>query len=162
MTDEKYSRRTALRLLAAGVATQPVLAACATLHRTASTPSRLSGRRLASVLVSPDRIIRHVVGLRPFRRSGFNVSVEHLDEKPIIHNYGHGGGGISLSWGTADLVLQHALSTTYRDAAVVGCGAVGLATARLLQDHGFTVNDLRPRSATEHHFEHRRSVLGAG
>jgi D-amino-acid oxidase len=152
MTDEKCSRRTALKLLAAGIATQPVLAACATLHRTPSTPSRLSGRRLASVLVSPDRIIRHVVGLRPFRRSGFNVSVEHLDEKPLIHNYGHGGGGISLSWGTADLVLQHALSTTYRDAAVVGCGAVGLATARLLQDHGFTVTiyarDLPPNTTS--------------
>lgn len=46
---------------------------------------------------------------------------------------------MSLSWGTAHLALQHALATPYRDVAVLGCGAVGLATARLLQDHGFTV-----------------------
>src|SRR6185295_4360376 len=70
---------------------------------------------------------------------GFNVSVESLGDKPVIHNYGHGGGGIALSWGTANLATQHALSLPHRDAAVIGCGAVGLATARLLQDHGFTV-----------------------
>jgi hypothetical protein len=97
-------------------------------------------------------VIRQVVGLRPFRRSGFNVSVEQLGDKPIIHNYGHGGGGIALSWGTAHLALQHALVTLHRDAAVLGCGAVGLATARLLQDHGFSVTiyarDLPPNTTS--------------
>ncbi|MDQ3998058.1 MAG: FAD-binding oxidoreductase [Gemmatimonadota bacterium] len=84
-------------------------------------------------------MIRHVAGLRPFRPSGFNVSIDSVGPKPIIHNYGHGGGGVSLSWGTAHLALQYALATPDRDVAVIGCGAVGLATARLLQDHGFTV-----------------------
>lgn len=104
------------------------------------------------MLVSPDRIIRHVAGLRPFRRSGFNVSVDQIGEKTLIHNYGHGGGGITLSWGTANLALEHALATEYRDAAVIGCGAVGLATARLLQDHGFVVTiyarDLPPNTTS--------------
>ena len=132
------SRRSAVKLLAYGAVAYPLLGACA---RTAVAPARVvpRGRRLARVLVSPDRVIRQVVGLRPFRRSGFNVSVAQLGAKPVIHNYGHGGGGISLSWGTAQLALEHALSLPHREAAVIGAGAVGLATARLLQDHGFAV-----------------------
>ena len=93
--------------------------------------------RLAPVLASPDRVIRQVVGLRPFRRSGFNVSVERVGDVTVVHNYGHGGGGISLSWGTAMLAVEHALATPHRVAAVLGAGVVGLSTARCLQDHGF-------------------------
>jgi D-amino-acid oxidase len=87
----------------------------------------------------PPRVIRHVAGLRPFRRTGFRVAAESWGDKTIVHNYGHGGGGISLSWGTAAMALELARATTHRKAAVIGCGAVGLATARLLQDAGFDV-----------------------
>ena len=62
-----------------------------------------------------------------------------MGEKLLIHNYGHGGGGVSLSWGSANLALTHALTSSSRGAAVLGAGAVGLASARLLQDHGFEV-----------------------
>jgi glycine/D-amino acid oxidase-like deaminating enzyme len=148
---QTYSRRAVLKYLALGIGAQPILSACSRL-RGARAPLALDTRRLAKVLVSRERVIRHVVGLRPFRRSGFNVSIAQLGDKAIIHNYGHGGGGISLSWGTADLALQHALATTHRDVAVLGCGAVGLATARLLQDHGFTVTiyarDLPPNTTS--------------
>jgi glycine/D-amino acid oxidase-like deaminating enzyme len=58
---------------------------------------------LTPVLVSPDREIRTVVGLRPYRPSGFVVRAEKLGEKLVIHNYGHGGAGITLSWGTSQL-----------------------------------------------------------
>jgi D-amino-acid oxidase len=94
---------------------------------------------LARVEVSPARVIRQVAGLRPFRASGFRVEPEPLGEKLLIHNYGHGGGGVSLSWGSANLALTHALTSSERRAAVLGAGAVGLASARLLQDHGFEV-----------------------
>lgn len=97
-------------------------------------------------------MIRQVAGLRPFRRSGFRVDVESLGDKTLVHNYGHGGGGISLSWGTAQLAAERASATTHRQAAVIGCGAVGLATARLLQDRGFTVTiyarDLPPNTTS--------------
>jgi glycine/D-amino acid oxidase-like deaminating enzyme len=132
-----YSRRSLLKLLAAGIASQPILAACASAVRTASGP--VSTRRLARVFVSPERVIRHVAGLRPFRPAGFRLAVESLGDRTLIHNYGHGGGGVSLSWGCAELAAQHALATPHRDAAVLGCGVIGLTTARLLQDRGFTV-----------------------
>jgi len=112
--------------------------------------SRLSGsrsavaaapvlRRLAPVLVSRERRIRQVVGHRPYRPSGFALRGEKLGDKLVVHNYGHGGGGISLSWGTAQLALEIARESPERRAAVVGCGAVGLASARVLQDAGFEV-----------------------
>ena len=98
-----------------------------------------SGQRIARVKVEPDRIIRIVTGLRPFRPSGFVVRGERLGGKTVVHNYGHGGCGVTLSWGTANLAVAEGLKTIHRRAAVLGCGAVGLATARLLQDHGFQV-----------------------
>lgn len=94
---------------------------------------------LGRVDVTEDRITRKIAGLRPFRPSGFAVGVERVGGKTVIHNYGHGGCGVTLSWGTADMAARLALETPYRDAAVIGCGAVGLATARLLQDRGFEV-----------------------
>lgn len=137
-SSQTYSRRTVLKWLAASVAAQPVLAACSTTLRGAA-PASTNTRRLARVLVSPERVIRHVAGLRPFRRCGFTVRTESLGDKPIIHNYGHGGGGVSLSCGCAHLATQAALATPYRDVAVLGCGVIGLTSARLLQDRGFTV-----------------------
>ncbi len=96
-------------------------------------------RRFAKVKVSPDRVIRTTVGLRPFRSSGFLVRGEQFDDKTVIHNYGHGSNGMSMSWGTGHLAMEEALKTGERTAAVIGCGAVGLATARLLQRQGLGV-----------------------
>jgi glycine/D-amino acid oxidase-like deaminating enzyme len=95
--------------------------------------------RLTPADVSWDRVIRTTVGLRPHRDSGFMVRVEKLDHKTVIHNYGHGGAGISLGWGTGQMAAEMALSHLDRKAAVIGCGAVGLSCARELQRRGFEV-----------------------
>ena len=113
--------------------------ACTARRAQIRTPGTPSARQFARVIVSPDRVIRTVVGLRPYRPSGFVVRRESIEEKTIIHNYGHGGGGVTLSWGTAHLAVEQALPTGARQMAVLGAGAVGLATARLLQEHGIEV-----------------------
>jgi glycine/D-amino acid oxidase-like deaminating enzyme len=95
--------------------------------------------RLTPVRVSHDRIIRATVGLRPHRPSGFVLRAEPLDGKTVIHNYGHGGAGMSLSWGTGQMAAELALAHQSRRAAVIGCGVVGLTTARQLQRRGFSV-----------------------
>lgn len=95
--------------------------------------------KLPKVNVQLDREIRTVVGLRPFRPSGFVVSGQKLDDKLVVHNYGHGGGGVTLSWGTGELACREVDRTGEKNVAVLGCGAVGLATARLLQERGCTV-----------------------
>ena len=93
--------------------------------------------QLAPVNVSADRIIRITVGLRPYRTSGFVVRTENIGDKVIVHNYGHGGAGITLSWGTAQLAADEAAKTGLHDCAVIGCGVVGLSTARILQQRGY-------------------------
>src|SRR6185436_6338704 len=50
-------------------------------------------RRFAPVKVARDRVIREVVGLRPYRPAGFVVETERLGNTLLIHNYGHGGAG---------------------------------------------------------------------
>src|SRR6478752_3010694 len=94
---------------------------------------------LPPVQVAADREIRTVVGLRPFRPSGFVVRAERLGDTLVVHNYGHGGAGITLSWGTSKLALDIGAPGHRGGVAVLGCGAVGLANARLLQEAGFDV-----------------------
>ena len=94
---------------------------------------------LPLINASWDRVIRTTVGLRPHRDSGFRLEPDKLDQKLLIHNYGHGGAGMSLSWGTGQIAAEIALAHTERRAAVVGCGVVGLTSARQLQRRGFDV-----------------------
>jgi glycine/D-amino acid oxidase-like deaminating enzyme len=94
-------------------------------------------RHFAPVNVSRDRVIREVVGLRPYRPSGFIVEAEKFGNKLLVHDYGHGGGGVTLSWGTAslavDLARDFVATHRARRFAVLGCGVSGLSVARLLQ-----------------------------
>jgi len=130
-----------------------LMSACSARRSAIQTPvAPLARRRIAPVNVSTERVIRTVVGLRPFRPSGFVVRTESIEGKIIVHNYGHGGGGITLSWGTAHLAVEQALPTNAKRMAVLGSGAVGLATARLLQEHGVEVTiyakDLPPATTS--------------
>ena len=50
-------------------------------------------------------IIEEMVGLRP-GRSEVRLEKEILLGRPLIHNYGHGGSGVTLSWGCADDVVE--------------------------------------------------------
>jgi D-amino-acid oxidase len=46
------------------------------------------------------KVLRHKVGLRPVRPA---VRVER--QGSVVHCYGHGGAGVTMSWGTADEVV---------------------------------------------------------
>jgi len=46
------------------------------------------------------RVRGHQVGLRPVRPS-LRLEVEQIGAARCVHNYGHGGSGVTLSWGTA-------------------------------------------------------------
>jgi glycine/D-amino acid oxidase-like deaminating enzyme len=111
-------------------------AAASLLIPSPPTPPRRTRLALTPVAVAPERVIRTVTGLRPFRPAGFVVRAEPLGDKRLVHNYGHGGGGVTLSWGTSDMAVRLGHRPDVRDYAVLGCGAVGLATARLLQRRG--------------------------
>ena len=50
-------------------------------------------------------IIEELVGLRPGRTS-VRLEKEIISNRTLIHNYGHGGSGVTLSWGCADDVVE--------------------------------------------------------
>src|SRR5262245_33195643 len=151
MHPRTIDRRTLLKL-GTGAAASLAFPGCRGMRSTQAPVPRASSLNLPRVHVANDRVIRTVAGLRPYRLSGFNLRPERMGEKLLIHNYGHGGCGITLCWGTAKLAVDIALGQSRRKAAVLGCGVVGLATARLLQDHGFEVTiytrDLPPNTTS--------------
>jgi glycine/D-amino acid oxidase-like deaminating enzyme len=148
------SRRSVLT----GSAALPVLATgCGQRRTIASVPTAaaspvLEGASLTPVAVRPELEIRTIVGLRPYRASGFVVRKEERGAKTIVHNYGHGGGGMTLSWGSAQLAVDLAMPVAGTDCAVIGGGVMGLSTARLLQLHGARVTlytrDLPPHTTS--------------
>ncbi len=133
MNRRKFLETAGLAALGAG------LSRCSSRSVRSDAPAARPAVRLTPADVSWDRVIRTTVGLRPHRGAGFALRAEKLDHKTVIHNYGHGGAGISLGWGTGQIAAEMALSHLDRSAAVIGCGAVGLTCARELQRRGFDV-----------------------
>src|SRR6202451_453028 len=95
--------------------------------------------KLTPVRAEVDRIFRVTVCLRPFRATGPRLDVERVGDKTVVHNYGHGGSGWSLSWGSSSIAVEKAMAVGERDVAVIGCGALGLTSAILLQRAGAKV-----------------------
>jgi D-amino-acid oxidase len=75
-------------------AAQRILAACAAIE------PRLAGAAVLS----------HRVGLRP-ARPRVRLEAEVIAGRRVVHNYGHGGGGITLSWGCARDAARLVLDT---------------------------------------------------
>jgi len=99
----------------------------------------VSARPLAPIRATPDRIIDISVCTRPFRMQGPRIESEHRFGKTIVHHYGHGGSGWSLSWGSAQVAMGLVLPHRPRHLAVIGAGAIGLTTARVAQRAGLRV-----------------------
>ena len=110
---------------------------------TASTPAPASpllpGPPIYRVRASMDRVFDITVCLRPFRAQGPRIEAETIGDALVVHNYGHGGSGWSLSWGSGTMALRKAMANAPKEVAVVGCGALGLTSAILAQEAGAKV-----------------------
>jgi glycine/D-amino acid oxidase-like deaminating enzyme len=132
-------RRKLLKTMGAGALVAGIAGCAPVSSRTARYQRPYSRNPWLAPRISMDNVIRSIVGLRPYRPSGFVVKSEKFDDKVVVHNYGHGGGGITLSWGSSALAVRETLGMEQREAAVVGGGVMGLTSARLLQDAGWKV-----------------------
>ena len=94
---------------------------------------------LPKVRAEVDRIVAITVCTRPFRANGARIESEKLGRKTVVHNYGHGGSGWSLSWGSSTVAVRLALQTKVNEIAVIGCGALGLTSALVAQRAGLKV-----------------------
>jgi glycine/D-amino acid oxidase-like deaminating enzyme len=119
-----------------------VLAACT------EPPSPASN--LTPIRARTDRIFDIAVCTRPFRAAGPRLDTERLGDTLVVHNYGHGGSGWSLSWGSSTIAVAKAMQAHPQEIAVIGCGALGLTSAILAQRAGARVTiyaaDLLPRT----------------
>lgn len=85
--------------------------------------------------------VRFIAGLRPKRRGSYRLEVARQGSKTVVHNYGHGGAGITLCWGCAEEVLD-LLRGSSPDGqpgpvAVLGAGVMGLTAATCLRAAGY-------------------------
>lgn len=129
------------------------LGACATQPGTPAGSGRsANGPAYPPIDCSMDRVTRTVVGLRPYRPQGYRLEAEQLGQKTIIHNYGHGGCGVTMSWGTASVAADEASAARQRAVAVLGCGVQGITAAYILARRGHDVTlyaeDLPPHTTS--------------
>ena len=85
-----------------------------------------------------------VAGVRPYRKVSFRLEAETVAEKFVVHNYGHGGGGITMALGCAhevrDIIRASARASAATPVAVLGGGIMGLTAATVLRDMGLKVS----------------------
>ena len=111
------------------------LSGCATAMGSAAAPAIA----LAPVRARADRLFDITVCLRPFRAAGPRLDTEMVGDTLVVHNYGHGGSGWSLSWGSGTLAVGKAMAGSPKEIAVIGCGALGITSAILAQRAGAKV-----------------------
>jgi D-amino-acid oxidase len=72
-----------------------------------ATTARIVAECSHALMIEKPKVLIERVGLRPFRESGVRVERDcSRDGRTVIHNYGHGGSGFTLSWGCANAVFQ--------------------------------------------------------
>jgi glycine/D-amino acid oxidase-like deaminating enzyme len=139
------TRRQVLRGVAASAGLLSLPAVVTRALADAYAPAPL---RFGEMLPDPDfSLLRptdpYLVGIRPHREGGVCLKLEddiipsRHGSKFLIHNYGHGGAGITLSFGCASVVADHVqrLKREMRRpaVAVIGCGVIGLTVAAELR-----------------------------
>jgi hypothetical protein len=130
--------------LGLSVASTAALTGCAVTPARPSDDGRVARLQPSQALLAPvkartDRITGVYVCTRPFRAAGPRIETERLGDKTIVHNYGHGGSGWSLSWGSGHMAVRMAQATGVNELGVIGCGALGLTSAILAQRAGMKV-----------------------
>ncbi|MCA9290367.1 MAG: FAD-dependent oxidoreductase, partial [Phycisphaerales bacterium] len=101
----------------------------------------ISTDQFAAPDLRDDAVTARYFGVRPCRRGGPRIETEIVRGRPIVHQYGHGGAGVTLSWGSAveAAALVGAIVAPPGPVAIAGSGVIGLSTAAALTERGYDV-----------------------
>ena len=132
-----------------------LLSGCATRRRAAAHFRRLHAAGAGRCRCEPSNPHRRRPAALPRPRAS-SSAVSSWAIRRWSHNYGHGGGGITLSWGSSKLATELGLQGHSGPVAVLGSGVMGLSTARLAAGGRLPGHHLRCRSSARHDVEHRR------
>lgn len=85
-----------------------------------------------------------IAGIRPYRKDSYRLEAEQFGAKLVVHNYGHGGAGITMALGCAhavrDIIAASGLASAGKPVAVLGGGVMGLTAATLLREMNLSVS----------------------
>lgn len=100
-------------------------------------------------LLSAEAIGEKIICTRPMREGRFNISLEHVQDKTIVHCYGHGGAGWTTLFGSVSKALS-LYKETHPDKStpirVIGSGCMGLTVAVELKRRGYAVKGIVTQS----------------
>lgn len=82
------------------------------------------------------------VGIRPVRDAGVRLEAAEIDGRTVIHNYGHGGSGFTLSWGCAEDVVRLLESRAIGTPVALGRGVQAASAQRR---HNYGIRSRTPR-----------------
>lgn len=84
-----------------------------------------------------------IAGIRPYREVTYRLEPEQVGSKLVVHNYGHGGAGITMALGCAhkvrDIIVESGLATAGAPIAILGGGVMGLTAATVLREMNLNV-----------------------
>jgi hypothetical protein len=115
------------------------LQGCAPSMQSVRSVSASRAPLLIPMRMSVNEIIDIKCCIRPFRALGPRLDAEQIGDTLVLHNYGHGGSGWSLSWGSAEIAVGKAMTVLPKEVAVIGCGIIGLTAAVVAQRAGLKV-----------------------
>lgn len=103
---------------------------------------------LTAPYLSRDAVVKASVSIHDFRDKGIRVEPSYMRDKLIIHNYGHGGASLPLSWGSVEEAFEYLeiellsdeFAYDFGEVAVLGAGILGLTTANFFLDRGYKVH----------------------
>lgn len=103
--------------------------------------------RLKAPILSPSTLLKKVTCTRPMREGCFNISRETIQDKLIIHCYGHGGSGWTTLWGSVKKAIALLKQNREKERAIriIGSGCMGLAAAAELSRLGYKVAGIRTK-----------------
>jgi hypothetical protein len=100
---------------------------------------------LKAPIISENTILKYITCTRPKRHDGVNITIEQINQKQVIHCYGHAGFG----WSTLFDSINHAIELFENHAidlnkpiCVIGSGCMGLTAAIELAHRGYTISKI--------------------